>query len=297
MNALLKRLASAYQAMPYKPFKGILIRGYTAYRSLFKSGTVIETVDGIAYALDLNQLIDSMIHYSGCFEPATTRAIERLCQPGMTVLDIGANIGCHTLRMARRVGPQGKVIAFEPMSWAHTRLQHNLSLNAFLNVTVEKIALSDENRPEQEVTFPCSWPLSGVPKDALHPITQGQIMKDTVDMATLDSYLAGRYIPKVDFIKLDVDGYEAKVLRGARKTLETHHPAMILELGHTLLELAGDHAKNLTGFLSDLGYHFYAEEDFSPVPDVLKVLDRLSANRTVNVIASARALEMKTPII
>src|SRR5688572_20988587 len=70
--------------------------------------------DGIRWQLDLREGIDFSIYLLGSFEPATVRAYRRIVKPGQTVLDIGANIGAHTLPLARLVGPGGRVIAFEP---------------------------------------------------------------------------------------------------------------------------------------------------------------------------------------
>ncbi|UCE06673.1 MAG: hypothetical protein JSW07_01120 [bacterium] len=90
----------------------------TKRRLLFKNKTVIKTVKGIKYELHLNQLIDSKIYFEGCFEPDTSACIEKLLKPSMVCCDVGANIGSHTLPMARIVGEDGIVIAFEPMEWA-----------------------------------------------------------------------------------------------------------------------------------------------------------------------------------
>src|SRR4051812_4172311 len=74
--------------------------------------------DGIAYELDLSQGIDFAIYLGGIFERDTARALARLVEPSSLVLDIGANIGAHTLRLAKLVGPHGRVLAFEPTDFA-----------------------------------------------------------------------------------------------------------------------------------------------------------------------------------
>jgi Protein-L-isoaspartate(D-aspartate) O-methyltransferase (PCMT) len=72
------------------------------------------TRDGLRCDLDLSQAIDLTIFVLGRFEPSTVAAFRRYVKPGATVLDIGANIGVHTLQLARLVGPQGRVLSFEP---------------------------------------------------------------------------------------------------------------------------------------------------------------------------------------
>ena len=97
--------------------------------NFFKPKTIISTVNGIKYELDLSQSIDAHIHFFGYFEHDVTKCIAKFTKQTMTVLDIGANIGCHTLPLAHLVGNTGKVIAFEPMEWARKKLIRNCSLN------------------------------------------------------------------------------------------------------------------------------------------------------------------------
>ena len=73
------------------------------------------------------------------------KALQELIQPGWTAIDVGANIGYFTLLMANRVGPQGKVIAFEPINENFRILQENIALNGHLNVIAENLALMNRN--------------------------------------------------------------------------------------------------------------------------------------------------------
>lgn len=134
ISRLIGTLAAFYLRLPVKPFRGVLGRLYLKYKMTNKNRTVIATRGGITYELDLNELIDSSIYYEGCFEPLTTAVIDKYVKSGMTVFDIGANIGCHTLRCAKLVGKSGKVIVFEPMSWAFAKLKRNIELNDFNNI-------------------------------------------------------------------------------------------------------------------------------------------------------------------
>ena len=104
MHVGIKYLINIYRNLPVKPFAGILKKLYQKYILLGKNRFVVATIDGIKYQLDLNELIDSSIYYDGCFEPMTTAVINRYVREDMTVFDIGANIGCHTLRFAKLVG-------------------------------------------------------------------------------------------------------------------------------------------------------------------------------------------------
>jgi len=164
---MIRSLVSIYRQLPTKPFRGTLSKLYRKYRFLNRNKVVIATRGGIKYQLNLSELIDSSIYYDGCFESKTVAVIDGHVKQGMTVLDIGANIGCHALRLAMLVGQDGEVIAFEPMMVAFTKLQRNVGLNKFSNVSLEKIALSNENRDNQAVHFYASWPLSSDSHDEL----------------------------------------------------------------------------------------------------------------------------------
>lgn len=286
MHRVLGAMINSYRRSPVKPLKGALLRAYSVYRLMNRNRTVVATLDGITYELDLNETIDSAIYYEGCFEPDTTHAITRLCGPGMTVLDVGANIGAHTLRFARLVGPEGRVIAFEPMASAFSRLRRNVGLNAFHNITLEKLALSNTTRSDQEVALACSWPLSGVDDSLLHPIHRGRAMRDTVDFVTLDDYVRTKDVDRVDLIKLDVDGHEYKVVRGAAETLRRHRPLLIMELGVYSLAEAGDDIADLVSVLSHLGYHFYAEKGLGRFPGFQALRAAIPDNSTINVVVS-----------
>lgn len=273
MRRLIKISVAFYRRLPFKPFKAVLKKVYSFYRSINRNGSVVAKVDGIIYELDLNEQIDSAIYYDGYFEKYTTNAINNLCKKGMTVLDIGANIGCHTFRFAKLVGSTGKVIAFEPTSWAFQKLKRNMELNDFTNVVLENIALSNENKDDQEVRFFSSWPLHPSSYDKIHSIHGGLDMRDVVRFVTLDDYVKRYGIKKIDFIKLDVDGYEYKVIQGAIETLKLHKPTMIIELVEYTHKEVGDNIFEMVSLLSDLGYNFYFERDMQKLGiDLVKEL-------------------------
>src|SRR5665647_3509078 len=101
-----------------------------AARSFTGSGAFAKvTRRGLRWNLDLREGIDFSIWLFGAFEVGTVRAYEKLIKPGNIVLDIGANIGAHVLHLARAVGPQGKLYAFEPTDYAFDKLNKNIAEN------------------------------------------------------------------------------------------------------------------------------------------------------------------------
>ncbi|NVM04160.1 MAG: FkbM family methyltransferase [Candidatus Helarchaeota archaeon] len=275
IKTTLKNLYHIPKASIFNYFSGYIKR---KIRLISKDRIIIKKIDGINYELHLNQLIDSSIYYSGCFEIETTNAIKKILKPGMIALDIGANIGCHTLPMAKIVGSKGKVIAFEPMKWPFKKLKRNIELNNFNNIIIENIALSDK-REVKEILFRSSWTLDNTKiEEANEP--------HKVQLETLDEYIKKHDIERVDFIKLDVDGYEYKILRGASGTLKKFKPTIIMELGIITLENFGDNIEDLITFLSNLGYYFYSEKNFRKFPDKKSLIKSIpnTYKYTLNII-------------
>ncbi len=193
----------------------------------------------------------------------------------MTVLDIGANIGCHTLLFAKLVGTEGKVIAFEPMSYAFLKLKRNIQLNNFNNIKLEKVALSNINT-SQDIHFQSSWTLDGA--------SQCQDSKEFINFINLDDYVRTNLINKIDFIKLDVDGYEYKVISGGLATLKRDRPLLLVEMGAHTLKTVGDNVYDLVNTLAKLGYRFYSETDLNHSLDSGDVIKSIPENGTINVL-------------
>lgn len=290
MPQIVRGAIQFYRRSHVKPLKGPLLKALECYRMLHRNKIVLATIEEINYELDLNETIDAAIYYEGCFEPHTTEAIRRLCRPGTTVLDIGANVGCHTLRFAQLVGPRGRVVAFEPMSQAFARLKKNVELNVFENIVLEKIALSNRSRKGEKIAMACSWPLYAVDDAHRHPLTRGLVVTDVVDFVTLDEYVRAHGVARVDLIKLDVEGYEFQVLQGAVETLRSFRPVVIMELGIYLLAEAGDSLEDVVSFLSALGYAFYAERGLERLEGFDAIRAAIPQRATMNVILSVNEL-------
>jgi FkbM family methyltransferase len=203
-----------------------------AGRSMAGLGNPIECKrSGIRWNLDLGEGIDLAIYLLGAFEPAVLAACRRLLPEGGVCLDVGANIGAHTLPLAGFAGPRGKVHAFEPTGFAFEKLRFNITLNPELSGRIEasQVFLGDKPTTPTPDLVPASWPLRKSPD--LDPLHGGRGEKTNgCRCDTLDDWMARTNPARVDLCKLDVDGHELEVLRGAERLLHKHRPVMIVEL-------------------------------------------------------------------
>jgi len=192
------------------------------------------------------------------WEPDVSAAIERILQPGWTVIDIGANVGYFTMLAASRIGSEGRVIAFEPGQANCGLIQLSAITNEFDNVRVHAIALSDTPGAVIYESF--------VGTNArVHPIEKGQIPsvggpRQLVPAMRLDD------IPleaRVDLIKIDIEGGELRALKGASRLLSESRPLIITEFSppglHAVSDVSGE---EYLRFLAGLGYR-----DFGVIQD------------------------------
>jgi FkbM family methyltransferase len=232
---------------------GVMSRVVVGALALFGRGPIVEVERrGIRWSLDLREGIDFAIWLRGAFEPREVDLLERIVKPGWMVADVGANVGANTLHFARLVGPEGRVVAIEPSDFAAAKLQKNLELNPSLaaRVTVVRAYLdaeADASSPPPEVY--ASWKLQGAGER--HDTHCGS--RTTTSGATrssLDAVLEKLAMDRVDFLKLDVDGHECAVLRGASRTLERDRPTMLVELAPQLWVDAGGSAEEFLRLIS-----------------------------------------------
>lgn len=241
---------------------------------------------GIRWMLDLNEGIDFSIFLLGSFEPDVVRCYEKRVQPGDVVLDIGANIGAHTLHFARLVGVAGRVLAFEPTAYAHAKLRANLALNPELDsrVLLRQTLLTDTPGAALPETICSSWPLAH--EEGLHPEHLGKPQTtEGAGSSTLDAAVAAAGVARVAFVKLDVDGHELSVLRGAAGTLRTSRPPILIELCPHVCVEHGYPFSELVDCLLGLGYRFESLEGRA-LPDNAAALEKLiPAKGGINVLA------------
>ncbi len=181
---------------------------------------------GFAKGLKINIGFSHVGYVLGTTEPEVQAALDMLLRPGMTVYDIGANVGFHAISAARRIGPDAKVVCFEPLPSNAKQIEYNAASNKFTNIQVVTAALGSS---EGEAAFwtsrqPTWGKLASVGKK---PDKFANEVK--VSLRRLDSVVDELKLPPPALIKMDVEGSEIDVLEGARKTLERYRPTLLIE--------------------------------------------------------------------
>ncbi|NNF58126.1 MAG: FkbM family methyltransferase [Rhodothermaceae bacterium] len=178
----------------------------------------------------------------GTSEPELQEAFAERIRPGDTVYDLGANIGFYMILAARLVGPTGRVVAFEPFPATAAAARHNARLNAFDQVHVIEAAVAD--RPGEEWLMTGTGPVTfRLGEDREQP---GQL----VPVISVDAFVSTAEEPPPDFVKIDVEGAEERVLLGMKDTLRQHRPTVLCEVHYAISDFAGFVAREL----GPLGY-------------------------------------------
>ena len=232
---------------------------------------------GLTWQLDLTEGIDFSIYLMGGFELKTLALYRALVPNGAVVLDIGANVGAHTLPLAQLVGPQGRVYAMEPTTFAFEKLIANLALNAALVPRVTPlqafIVPSDVTAIESEVYS--SWPL--VAGSNLHDTHCGQKRSTGGAVALSIDGLVERFsLAAVDFVKIDVDGHEPGVILSARRTLRTRRPTVLMEWARSVYGAKRTEVEEMLTLFRTLGYSAELPFGNASVPITFAALDNLA---------------------
>ena len=217
------------------------------------------------FFVDARSALFRRIARDGYYEPELTKLCSEHIQPEEDVLDIGANIGFHSVFFARIV-TTGRVLAIEPTSHAHSRLVRNLEFNDVRNkVEVHHGAVSDLAGTESIKVIQGREEFSTLGKMA-HQAVQGEKWVEELTSCDTVDALVLRYDIKPKFIKLDVEGFEHRVLQGATDTLKQYRPVILAELSNALLSKNGSSASAVVEWLTQAGYRVSNANDTGGVP-------------------------------
>jgi FkbM family methyltransferase len=205
-------------------------------------------VFGYQIKLDLGDYIQRSI-YLGTFEPCESAQARQYLKPGMTFVDVGANVGYYTLLAASLVGRRGRVLAFEPSPYAFDRLVDAITRNNLSQVCAIQSGLGDGSG-ERRLFLPSergNHSPSMVPNGGGRPIN--------VSVQQLDDWLTEHEVDCVDLMKIDVEGFEPNVIRGAAKYIQQGKVRAILcEFNTYWLETNGCSSPQLYDLLTSFGF-------------------------------------------
>jgi FkbM family methyltransferase len=221
------------------------IKGLTRFGNVFRRWSyqgVVRFEDGIRMFLNNHQSSERWLLFSGNYHVPVTNLLQKFTPRGGYCLDVGANLGFYTLKLAQWVGIDGTVTAFEANPAMVERIKKNVSLNNMPHVDVVQAAVHNE---PGELEFYVS---DSPGKSSIYAIANPR-EKIVVKAITLDDYL--KEWPRLDVIKMDIEGNDCLGLYGGRESIRRFRPFIIFEYNYTTLPRQ---AKQLFELLEDLNY-------------------------------------------
>jgi FkbM family methyltransferase len=233
-------------------------------------------------ASSLDRLLCLWLHRAGLMGREERRFLQEAVAPGMRVVDVGANVGLYTLLLAHLAGPGGHVYAVEPEPVLFRTLCSNCRRNGAANVTTLNCALGAA--AGRTVFYRSAFNCGDNRLGGLGWKGQGV----EVNLARLDDLLPA---PRVDFIKMDVQGYELQVLRGMDRVFaESPGLRLYLEFWPAGLRSAGTEPEELLDFLFAKGLRVWSvSEGTEPVTSFSGLERRLTGQKYTNLLAARTA--------
>lgn len=229
--------------------------------------------EGISFPIIVkkqNGFVDQEIFWKGCYEEEVLFIIKKNLPKDGVFVDIGANIGDHTL-FAAHIAPYGKVIAFEPVPYLYDQIMESLHLPNQTNLA--KIFVHNTACGEKEQTLTIQ-----IPKDNAGGAS---FLRETGDQVVVKSIPGDTILIKedrIDIIKIDTEGFELKALLGIEETIKKHRPKIILELSPSLYRLQEETKNDTQKILTFFEKHYYyaegIDEKLEKTTNLTSILDR-----------------------
>jgi FkbM family methyltransferase len=272
----------------YHPLRKTLLAFYLKRREMFlrtMKDTNVATFSfgGISFPLLVkkeNGFVDQEIFWKGCYEEEVLASIKKHLPKDGVFVDIGANIGDHTL-FSSYIANTGKVIAFEPIPAIFHQIEESVLLNKEKGHAV--IELHNIACGKEKNTLTLSIPKDNVGGSSL--IRRGEVSLQ-VSIEKADVFLEKE--SRIDLIKIDTEGFEYDVLLGLEETIKKHSPSLIIEYSPQLYKLSDDKkiAENILLFLKK---HHYSEGIDEPFPLTSNPVDLFTKNYDqINILCSKK---------
>lgn len=179
-----------------------------------------------------NGEVDNEIYLHGAFEKPCLELIKNNLNKGGVFIDIGANIGQHSLFASKIVGNDGRVVLFEPLKDLCEQIEKSVQKNEIKNIFINNVGCGDK-----EIVLPIYSSRKNMGASSVFP-SDDKKKNGNIEIVVPDRILEKER--RVDFIKIDTEGYEMEVLRGLKETIIKHHPKILLELSPCYYRLKDD---------------------------------------------------------
>ena len=235
--------------------------------------------NGINWNLDLSEGIDLSIFLFGNSEKKINNTKHIFKQnKKITIIDIGANIGSVSLILAK-IFNKSKIYSIEPTNYAYKKLIKNLNLNKDLkkNIIPKQLFITKKRKPKKVYS---SWDFNSFKNK--HPVHLGKLQKVKLKShISLTNFIKKMKIKSLDFIKLDVDGYELDVLQSGEGFLRKFKPTIFLEIAPYLYPEHGYQCQTLINYIKKIGYSFY-DDDLKKISNINSTIKNIATGSSRN---------------
>jgi FkbM family methyltransferase len=250
-QSLLFRLLLFYGSeVPYHPGKGRLLQWLLRWCNLRVDEDFDVVRAGYRWRLNPADFVQADVFWLGRKDYYDVYHLQRLLQPGHVFLDIGANFGYYSVMLASRLNKQGVIHAFEPNPPTLARLRHHVAINGLEDVIrVHAVALSDQ-------AGTAALAMREGNTGSAH-IVSSAAASAPVRLTTLDAFCDEQRLARLDAVKIDVEGFEERVLLGGQQSLRRWRPMLLLELEPARLAEKQTSAERVARLLEELGYALF----------------------------------------
>jgi len=233
--------------------------------------------------------ISSELIIYGVHEPLTTKLILSEIKPGMTILDIGSNIGYYAILESNLIGTTGKIYSIEPSPINFKLLEENLKLQKMNNFKIFNLAIGNKNdKLEFLISEKSNW--SKIKEDSDIIGKNDTII--TVPVKSLNLFCKENNLEKIDLIRMDVEGYEEKIIEGGKEILKNIKPILMIEI-HKMY-LGKERTIKILKELNELGYeikYYYPRIFDTPIIAEKKDIKKISIEELVIQLNKNKAPE------
>ena len=227
--------------------------------STSKKKTNLMNIDGTLFNLYKGNFIENQIINNGTFEPHITRIFKSIIKKGHICLDIGANIGFHSIYMSKLVGKEGKIYAFEPIKFIQKKLNTNIHLSGLKNIQVVPVAVGSENKTSSIYEFNENSFDQGssslFENEYIVDLIKGghiDLKQETCKEIRIDDWIRKNKIKKIDLVKIDIEGGEYNALLGMKDIINTMQPIIIMEYKSSRLDKLNISNENISLLLKEV---------------------------------------------